>query len=78
MLDFEGKIIEPKYRDREILTMSGSDEEFNVSKVNIMPEDDALVERISKLSVNDGGAQLPPENTCYNESKIMALNEISS
>ena len=58
MLDFEGKMIDPKYRKRVLL----GDDEYNISMVNVIHEDDQVTKRISQESVNDGSAQCLPDN----------------
>ena len=65
MLDFEGKMINPKYRKRMLLDNNIKCVKYQLSKVNVMPEDDYLVAKVAQLSVNDGGAQALPDNKCY-------------
>ena len=71
MLDFEGKMIEHKYRKRDLFISEGNEKHYNLSTVNVIPENEHRVAKISQQSVNDGKAQELPENTCCAVSQSM-------
>ena len=78
MLDYEGRIVEHGPRERELFDMDMIDNgDYNLSKVNVMKEDDKLVARISALSVNDGMAQKPPDNKHMPRWELPVLKQIS-
>lgn len=63
MLDFEGRLIEGPARSKDFFDVdTSSDQSYDLSKVNVLREDEKLVARISALSVNDGAVQRPPDN----------------
>lgn len=64
MLDFEGKIIEPKYRTRTLLDKNDNEDQYDISVVNVIHESNHIVSKVSQHSVNDGKAQDFPDNTC--------------
>ncbi len=64
MLDFEGKIIDSKCRKRNSFETDKS-AKYQLSKFNVMPEDEHLVAKVSQYSVNNGSAKTLPENKCY-------------
>lgn len=75
MLDFEGKMIEPQYRTRYLLDERTDDElQYQMSKVNVIHEDDHLVAKVSQMSLNDGKAQTFPDNKCCDPMQIELRN----
>ena len=64
MLNFEGKIIDPKYRTRMLLGDDMMKEMYRISVAKIIHEDEDIVSRVLQQSVNDGRAQCIPENIC--------------
>ena len=57
MLDFEGKIIDPKYRTRMLLGDDKMKETYRISAVNVIHEDEDTVSRVLQQNVNDGSGQ---------------------
>ena len=57
MLDFEGKIIDPKYRTRMLLGDDKMKETYRISAVNVIYEDEDTVSRVLQQNVNDGSGQ---------------------
>ena len=57
MLDFEGKIIDPKYRTRMLLGDDKMKEMYRISAANVIHEDEDAVSRALGKNMNDGSAQ---------------------
>ena len=78
MLDFEGRVIERSSIAQDFFDVDESDQSnYEVGKVNVLREDEALVARISALSVNDGKAQRPPDNRRMEAGNLSELEMIS-
>ena len=66
MLDFEGKMIEPKDRNTELFPPSDYDPAYNISKVNVVH---GILSKISSLNINDGKLDKLPDNIYYYNDK---------
>ena len=53
MLDFKGKMIDPKYWKRVLLVNDEMEDKYKISMVNVLHEDDQAIKKISQQSVND-------------------------
>ena len=63
MLDYEGRVVERSTVAQDFFDVDmQNDKSYDISKVNIMKEDDRLVMKISALIVNYSAAQRPTEN----------------
>ena len=78
MLDCEGRLVNQSLCTKDFFEMEILDSlEYEISKVNVMGEDEYLVERILALSVNDGTGQGPPENKNMGSCTSPTLMDIS-
>ena len=76
MLDFEGRMIEPQHRDRNLIAPRVGNLQNTIASINLMKENEQLVQKISSLSMNDGTLEKLPENKCYDETRMVHLEGI--
>jgi len=76
-LDFEGRLIELKYRNTRLFIPEDTHNDYSISKVNLIYENDEIVKRMLDLSMNDGVTRNSPDNKCCQVQTTYHLQAIN-